>query len=277
MASKEYNDALDIVQSFQHIDTSISEDALDILELFFTDQLSVKKGNPPVSHIDKFLKYYGDNALFKIFLYPYFEKQTIYAADIDMLIKLFQYLHNCCKQVNISKGANVVQHLFFWNKVPGDNNSQLLASLKEIFMLENIDSGTTIIKKSSDNNTVTVTAPQVAIAIKLDEGRKKATATFEMAANNNSRKYDYTILYYGREIMACTLHEDKGQVLDTKRLLEAPIYELVRDIGKEHDIQQGYGYIKLLAQDTKFMASIEQAHCEFKNGYNCLMNLRKKS
>jgi DNA-binding PadR family transcriptional regulator len=166
MASKGYNDALDIIQSFQNIDASISEDALDILELFaqeesltitditnyiestkiqrkyknvyylieklksrdlivrqrnvdkarrrrnqiyfkltdqgiyllflkmryhgiLIDQLSVKKGNPPISHIDNFLKYYGDSALFKLFLYPYFEKQTIYAAHIKMLIKLF--------------------------------------------------------------------------------------------------------------------------------------------------------------------------------------------
>jgi DNA-binding PadR family transcriptional regulator len=352
MMSEEYNEALDIVQCFQNIDASISEDVLDILELFaqdesltitditnhivstkiqrkyknvyylieklksrglieqqknvdkarrrhnqiyfkltdqgiyllflklryhgiLIDQLSVKKGNPPVSHIDNFLKYYGDNALFELFLYPYFEKQTIYAAHIDMLVKLFGYLHNCCKQVNISKGANVVQHLFYWNKVPGENNSQLLASLKEIFMLENIDSDNTIIKKSSDNSTITVTAAQVTVVIKLDEKTKKATATSEMAANNNTKKYDYTILYYGREIMACTLHGDKSQVLDSKRLLEAPIYELVRDIGIEYGISQEY--INMLAQDTKFMSLVEQAHNEFRKGYHCLMRLRKNS
>jgi hypothetical protein len=168
----------------------------------------------------------------------------------------------------------MVQHLFFWNKVPGENNSQLLASLKEIFMLENIDSDNTIIKKRS-NSTITVTAPRVRIAIKLDEDRKKATATFEMAANDNSKKYEYTLLYYGPEIIACTLHEDKSQVLDSKRMLEAPIYELVREVGKESDIQQDY--VKLLAQDTKFMPLVEHAHIEFYKGYDYLMKLRMSS
>ena len=141
-------------------------------------------------------------------------------------------------------------------------------------MLEKIDADNSSIKKSPDNSSITVTAPQITIVIKLDEKAKKATTTLDMTGNN-SKKYDYTILYLGAEILACTLQADKSQVLDSKRLLEAPIYELVREIGRAHDIQQRY--INLLAQDTKFMSLVEQSHCEFKKGYDSLMNLRMKS
>ena len=102
----------------------------------------------------------------------------------------------------------MVQHLFFWNNVPGENNSQLLTSLKEIFMLEKIDADNTTIKKSPDNSSITVTAPQITIVIKLDEKAKKATTTLDMTGNN-SKKYDYTILYLGAEILACTLQAYK--------------------------------------------------------------------
>jgi DNA-binding PadR family transcriptional regulator len=140
------------------------------------DQLSVKKGGAPVAYVRSFLKYYSNNALFELFLYPYIEKQTISADNIGVLSKLFRYLHNCCKQVDAAKISYVVPQ-FFWNKIPGENNNELLTSLKHIFTLENVDIGNSRIEKSSDNNTISVTAPQVNIVIKLDKARGKTIAT----------------------------------------------------------------------------------------------------
>ena len=76
------------------------------------DQLSVRKGQPPVSHICTFLKYYENNAVFNLFLYPYFERRTISAANIDLLVKLFKYLHNCCKQIYAAKISYVIPRFF---------------------------------------------------------------------------------------------------------------------------------------------------------------------
>jgi hypothetical protein len=108
------------------------------------------------------------------------------AFSIGLLVKLFKYLHNCCKQVENSKGP-----MWFstcsWNNVPGENNSQLLTSLKEIFMLEKIDADNTTIKKSPDNSSITVTAPQITIVIKLDEKAKKAITTLDMTGNNSKK------------------------------------------------------------------------------------------
>lgn len=183
------------------------------------DQLSVKKGGAPVSYVNNFLKYYGNNALFELFLYPYFGRQTISADNIGLLVKLFRYLHNCCKQVDAAKIGYVVPQ-FFWNKIPGENNNELLASLKEIFDLENIDIDNSNIEKTSDNSTITVTASQVGVVIKLDTTRKKAIATVDM--DNNIRKYEYTILDHASEIMACMPKDDKSHALDSTRLVEAP-------------------------------------------------------
>ena len=64
------------------------------------DQMLVRKGKEPVSHINNFIKYYGNNAVFEKFLYPNFEKQTIRTADVHLLSKLFKFVHDCCKQAD---------------------------------------------------------------------------------------------------------------------------------------------------------------------------------
>jgi predicted transcriptional regulator len=332
MNSKGYNDGSSTVQRFHNINTDVSDDALEVLQLFaqyesltgmqitniikstniqrkyknvyclikklktlglieqqknvdkarrrhneiyfkltdegiyllflkaryhgiLIDQLSAKKGEPPVSHIDNFIRYYGDNFLFNLFLYPYFEKRTIYAVNIGLLHKLFKYLHDCCKQVDYSRSGYVLQS-FFWNKIPGEDNSKLLMSLREVFALQNVDTDNSLIEKTADNSTITVTTPQVRIVIKLDETKKKATAIGDTLSNNPS-KYDYMILYYGHEMIACVLQEDKSHALDTRRLLEAPIYELVCDIGRDSDVSEEQ--VNLLAQDTNFTKLVEQA------------------
>ena len=238
------------------------------------DQLSVKKGGMPVSYVDNFLKYYGNNALFELFLYPYFGRQTISADNIGLLVKLFRYLHNCCKQIDAAKIGYVVPH-FFWNKIPGENNDELLASLKEIFDLENIGIDNSHIEKTSDNSTITVTAPQVGVVIKLDPTRKKAITTVDM--DNNIRKYEYTILDYASEIMACMPKDDKSQALDSTMLVEAPIYELVSSLGESGASQEQMNNNRLLAKDTTFMMLLEKIHNNFEKGYCHLMDLRIKS
>ena len=237
------------------------------------DQLSVKRGGAPVSYVDKFLKYYSDNALFELFLYPYFDKQTISVDNIGLLVKLFQYLHNCCRQIDAAKVGKFIPR-FSWNKVPGENNRELLTSLKEIFTLENINTDNSSIEKNPDNCTITITAPRVDIVIKLDDTRRKAIATAEI--DNNSRKYEYTVLNHFSEIMACTPEDNKSHALDTRALLAAPIYELVSDIGRESVFQEEMKNNRLLAQDTNFSRLLDDIHNNFETGYNRLMKLRQK-
>ena len=98
------------------------------------DQLSIKKGQTAVSHVASFLKHYGDNLLFELFLYPYFETQTISNDNFDLVVKLFRYLHDCCVRLDLSinVGAKVPFLIpkFSWNKIPGRDEKVLLTSLK---------------------------------------------------------------------------------------------------------------------------------------------------
>ena len=97
------------------------------------DQLSVKKGQWPVSYIDRFLQHYGNNLVFKLFLYPYFEEQTISVDNFSLLPKLFRYVSECCKRLEIarysrSSGPSCLFPNFHGTKLPGEDNMKLLES-----------------------------------------------------------------------------------------------------------------------------------------------------
>jgi hypothetical protein len=96
-----------------------------------------------VSYVDSFLKCHGNNLLFELFLYPYFEKQTISIDNFGLLVKLFRYVHDCCVRLELALTVGVVVPYavpkFSWNKIPGQDDAKLLTSLKEIFSLEDLD------------------------------------------------------------------------------------------------------------------------------------------
>jgi hypothetical protein len=78
--------------------------------------------------------------------------------------------------------------------------------------------------------------------------------------------------------MVCMPEYNKSHTLETRRLLDAPIYELVCGIGTEPDnSQEEMKNDELLARDTKFMALLEQSHSDFKKGYDRLITMRKNS
>jgi hypothetical protein len=140
----------------------------------------------PVSNIKKFLQYYGNSALFQSFLYPYFSKETTSTGNFDVLVTLFNYIHDCCKQVDITLRITlpipIKVPIFSWNKIPQQGRDELLTSLKEVFDLEegegeSIDDAR--IKKIDGGNTISVTASKIRILIKLDLEKKKAIAIID--------------------------------------------------------------------------------------------------
>jgi hypothetical protein len=50
-----------------------------------------------------FLRNYGDNALFEIFLYPYFKKKTLLDIGGTILWNLYRYLSTCCHRIDASE------------------------------------------------------------------------------------------------------------------------------------------------------------------------------
>jgi hypothetical protein len=106
----------------------------------------------------------------------------------------------------------------------------------------------------------------------LDLTRGKAIATANL--DNDVRTYEYEILNFGPDIIACSIESPEESIkrtLDTRRLIEAPIYELVSNLGKRgSETQEMYS----LARDTKFMRLLEDIHSNFERGYKPLMELR---
>jgi len=121
-------------EKYKLTDDGIYQLFLKRLYGILADQLSIKKGQTAVSHVASFLKHYGDNLLFELFLYPYFETQTISNDNFDLVVKLFRYLHDCCVRLDLSinVGAKVPFLIpkFSWNKIPGRDEKVLLTSLK---------------------------------------------------------------------------------------------------------------------------------------------------
>lgn len=236
------------------------------------DQMLVRKGKEPVSHINNFMKYYGNNTIFEKFLYPYFEKQTIYASNIYLLTKLFKFVHECCKQSDVEDKIQYLVPQFSWNKVSGENDDELLTSLKEVFRIDNLDNARIV--KSRDGSAIRITASKVSIVIKLEITGGKAIATKE--SNTEPKNYEYKILNYFSEPTAFRRKENNNR-LNTKRLVETPVYDLVSGIGSASAEVQQEDVIRLLAKDSKFMNVVEETHTKFTHGYNRLMAIRKNS
>ena len=107
----------------------------------------IKFGKPPSPNTVIFFRNYDKCFLFKSFLYPYFEKDTLLAIGNYLLWDLFHYLADCCHRIkdqlkNQRYDIPIINTIFCWNKVPGDDseNERLSKFLKELFNLQSVDS-----------------------------------------------------------------------------------------------------------------------------------------
>ena len=236
-----------------------------------TDQLSVKRGKTPISNIETFLMNHGNNEIFNLFLYPFFEKHTIFDAGSKILGKLFRYLFNCCKAVEAASKISYMIPQFSWDKVPGEASAELLSSLEDVLGLDHLNDAR--IEKTLDHSTVKVFTSQIEINIRLDS--TKGTAIARVDIDNKPRKFEYKMLNYFSEIVAFR-STGYGYPLNLRKLVEVPIYELINDIESEPPESQSM-INGLLANDTKFMTILNDMHERFDKNYKLLEDLRKES
>jgi hypothetical protein len=244
------------------------------------DQSSVMRGQTPVSNVGQFLKNYSSNLLFELFLYPYFEKQTISIDNFDLVEKLFRYLNECCMRVDIimrlGRVTPILIQQFSWNNIPGEDEAALLASLRDIFALQEWDKETVNIRKIANNRTIIVTTPNIRIEVELDLPQSKAIST-QIDHNKVVQTHEYRIVKLASRIVICTIEpssESLKNALESGRLLESidsPFYDLVARMRYDHTENS-----TVLAQDTKFMTHLEDLHENFESGYRYLIQLRKK-
>ena len=254
------------------------------LQGILVNQLLVKKGETPVSYVYNFLNHYGDNLLFEFFLYPYLEKRTISVDNkfkFNLVIELFNYLNECCKRLDLALRVQIPFMItkFSWNNIPGQDEPGLLASLKEIFHLQDTEMSNIQIDKPVHENIIKIIGPKWSVVIELNIGGRKALAT--LASLDSPRKYEYIVAKAGSEIFVGTIQPPEDPIKRTvnysSSLIKRRIYELVSDIGSDSSQDEKNNII--LAQDDKFMALLEDihnnTHNKFEMGYKRLMELRK--
>jgi hypothetical protein len=252
-----------------------------------SNQILLKRGEPPVSYVYNFLNNYNDNFLFELFLYPYFEKRTILIHNnfkLNLIVRLFNYLNECCKRLDLAFRAQftIMVTKFSWKNIPGQDESGLLTSLKEIFDIPNTEMTDIHIDKPSQENFIKVTAPSWSVLIESNLEEAKAMATL-VRINSNPRNYEYKIARAGSEIFVGGLQPPEDPIKRTldysSSIMRSQIHELVSDIGSESSQDKMSNAV--LARDDKFMALLEDVRNKdqfnYEKGYNQLMELRKQT
>jgi hypothetical protein len=226
--------------------------------------------------------------LFESFLYPYFEKDTLFAIGNYLLWDLYNYLADCCHRIKqklkyYGYSIPVYNTIFYWNRIQAHDknqayNKELLLHLKEQFDLESLDSCE--IKKIGDTITVkTSTAP---IILKYDRDTEEVIVMSTVGGKYKEMKYSTSKL--GSDILVSVrLPNEKlleDIVGDVNKQMQQIIYEFVYDLSSSasnpEKSQEFSYYCKILSQDKKFMDAVEDIyknrHKGFEKGYLMLNN-----
>jgi hypothetical protein len=249
---------------------------------------TIKFGKPPSSNTLIFFQNYHSSLLFESFLYPYFEKNTLFAIGDYLLLDLYNYLADCCHRIRqklkyYNYRIPAYNTIFYWNRIQGQDknqeyNKELLLHLKEQFSLDSIDS-CEIEKRGNNGDTITVKTSTGPIILKYDQDREKVRAS--STVGGKFKEIEYSTFKLGSDIqVGMRLPDEKlleDMVSDVKQIQQI-IYEFVYDLSLSvSDPEKDREFLffrKILSQDKKFMATIEEIyknrHGGFEKGYQML-------
>jgi len=241
----------------------------------------------PTSNALTFFRNYNNSILFEFFLYPYFNKDTLFAIGDLLVERMYHYISSCCgsieRYLEFSKvPAQGYERIFSFNRVPGEDNELLLSHLKQVFRLESIDSYNIKKDDNVENPTTTVNIScHSPIVIKLDKARNKVLMR-SRSSNDEFKVLEYDFVQLGEEMMVHRRkhieEKIKGILHDAEKQIEQLIYEFVCDLASpvtETSEELSY-YFETLSQDDKFMKVVEKIHEDrhkgFERGYKQLRN-----
>jgi hypothetical protein len=258
--------------------------ALQIYELE-----TIKSNESPSSNTLTFFRNYYNSLIFESFVYPYFERDTLFAIGNYLLMDLFNYLGDCCHKIDQTLKYNdyripVYDTKFYWNRIQVQDknqayNKELLLHLKKQFNIDNIDFCKIEIN-DENGDIITVKTSIGPIILKYDRGRGKVIAMSTIKGKYDEIEYSTSKL--GSDIqVGIRLHNEKfleDIVGDIKKQIQQIIYELVYDlslsVSDPEKSQEFLFYRKILSQDKKFMATVKEIyknkHKGFEKGYQML-------
>jgi hypothetical protein len=241
---------------------------------------TAKLGKSPSSDTLILFHNYHNSLLFESFLYPYFKKETLFSVGDYLLWKLYRYLSDCCRRIvgrlkYYDYGTPITDPIFYWNKVQADNE-KLLLHLKEQFHLESIDF-CKIVKNNENNDTITIKTSTAPIILKYDRENEKVIAM--STVGGKYKEFIYSTSKLGSDILVAKDLSDEELLVDiitdAKKQMQHLIYEFIYDLASESErVKEFYYYHKILSQDKKFMAAVEDLyknrHKAFEKGYKML-------
>ena len=173
---------------------------LDRPDSFSENQWDVTKDrkSSPSQNARSFLDNYSDSALFELFLYPYFKKETLLAIG-PLLLELYEYLGTCCqfiarKILEVNKyAAYMDEKIFSWEKVPGEDNMELLYHLGHILNLKPVLKYYIEKEDNIEKPTITVHFPSdPPIKLELDKANNRVLV-MSSAEIGQSKELQYEV------------------------------------------------------------------------------------
>jgi hypothetical protein len=218
------------------------------------------------------LQNHSDSIIFKIFLDPYMERDTILQIkSTSRISRICYYLYQCCEateraieSINRSSIGHLAKQVFLWQDVPGVDDHRLKNFLKQEFDVDWLEKAEII--KSDDHNTIKISCISKSLTIKLNDEKDKAILII-----NRKKEYEFTflsqtyeVLYRGQPIKE---FEANSLPLSIKSLVANLVFALALEgFAIESDI-------KALAQDKKFMGLLNDNKQKFDDSYQKLLEV----
>jgi hypothetical protein len=218
------------------------------------------------------LRNYEHSALFKTFLFPVANWDTITGLKDIVALAFIHYLHNCCKMIDEMLSSKEIRdrvkwYIYSWNTSPND---LILDSLKEVFGLEHTDMDKARMDKI-DESTQKIFNKNFSVLMKLDLKRNKAVARLE----KSKKQYEYEIEIVGSNIEIISHRDGKDRLLELQyqdaRLIEPLACRIITQVGRYKS--SNIDIFDVLSKDDKFMNLVDDLHGNFERGYNKLMKL----
>ena len=148
--------------------------------------LILKREIMPNDVIKGILKYYSNNALFQLFVYPYIKQDTLQRlSSFRSLSLLSSFLYDCCRELedairafNTTKNQYTTEGYLDWQSISDDNHNtkRLYDFLKRELNLEWIDQAKL---KIGNGNTLKIFYNGKSVLIRLNGTRTKAIVTMK--------------------------------------------------------------------------------------------------
>ena len=254
---------------------------LNRLSSVVVNQFDLRKSQEISTNMLTFFNNYQISTLFKLFIYPNFEKRTLFTIWNYLFFDLYGYLGECCRRIESrlkTGGIPIGETMFSIEKdmsLAEDDRESLSHYLRKMFKIQDVLS----IEPSNDSTQVTIYAANTKIL--LDKNKKETTVI--STANSKYEEFRYGLYPLGPKFFVIrkeTSEESHDDMYDSlKNEMEEIIYGLVYTLASEdprHSTELNY-YSKSLAEDKKFMDTVERIyrnrHARFERGYNILRSI----